>query len=267
MSRRATFSTGYDHSKLYTYSNLWKYYRRNEHFATRDYEVFRRARETLQQHVGPLSTEIRVLEVGSGQRFAVTLLLHSSGVAAAGIDVDYVDPTFSPAGFLGIWHHNGFERFLKSLVRHLLFDKTYYVALAEQFGKPLRWDGVDIRRMNVCNLSFPDNSFDYVFSHSVFEHIEDVERAAEELARALKKGGIADLDAHLYPSISGGHNLEWLRPDEVPSTKVPPWDHLRDNQYPAFLYLNQLREGDYLDIFGKQFSLLHVESVYEGEQC
>lgn len=38
-------------------------------------------------------------------------------------------------------------------------------------------------------IPFPDESFDSVISTQVFEHVEDPERAAQEIGRVLKKGG------------------------------------------------------------------------------
>ncbi len=45
---------------------------------------------------------------------------------------------------------------------------------------------------NILSLRFPDESFDYVVSDQVFEHIEgDPFQAARECHRVLKPGGIA----------------------------------------------------------------------------
>ncbi len=39
-------------------------------------------------------------------------------------------------------------------------------------------------------LSFPDGSFDVVFSNEVFEHVPDLRRAVGEIARVLRPGGL-----------------------------------------------------------------------------
>lgn len=44
--------------------------------------------------------------------------------------------------------------------------------------------------MDVCEMRFPDNSFDFVFSSGVFEHVKFPERAVSEIMRVLKSGGV-----------------------------------------------------------------------------
>lgn len=60
--------------------------------------------------------------------------------------------------------------------------------------------------------------------------------------------------------------MEWAYPDEEPSRTVPPWDHLRQNLYPAHVYLNKWREKDYLSAFQKYFTIVESQSRYEGQE-
>ena len=120
--------------------------------------------------------------------------------------------------------------------------------------------------MSATALDFPDNHFDFIFSNAVFEHINDPDKAASEVARVLKPGGVFSVLVHLFPSLSGGHNLDWSWPDESPSKTVPPCDHLRQNLYPTHAYLNKLRERDFLEIFSKHFTVLNATCRYEGER-
>lgn len=50
-------------------------------------------------------------------------------------------------------------------------------------------DRITLGRESLLELSFPDQSFDYVLCWGVLMHIPDVERAVAELARVLKPGG------------------------------------------------------------------------------
>jgi len=46
-------------------------------------------------------------------------------------------------------------------------------------------------------LPFPDDSFDFIFSHQVFEHVTQPEVACRELARVLRPRGVS---IHVFPS-------------------------------------------------------------------
>jgi ubiquinone/menaquinone biosynthesis C-methylase UbiE len=45
-------------------------------------------------------------------------------------------------------------------------------------------------------IPFPDNTFDFVFSNSVLEHVQDLDSALSEIYRVLKPGGAS---LHLFP--------------------------------------------------------------------
>ncbi len=51
--------------------------------------------------------------------------------------------------------------------------------------------GVQYPEVDMQNLPYKDNSFDFVISDQVIEHLEDPKKAVEELYRVLKVGGIA----------------------------------------------------------------------------
>jgi hypothetical protein len=46
---------------------------------------------------------------------------------------------------------------------------------------------------------------------------------------------------------------------------VPPWDHLRDNNFPANVYLNKLRLSDYRQIFHANIEVVEEQLSHEGE--
>lgn len=202
-----------------------------------------------------------VLEIGCGSRAGTLILHHTAGATAVGIDYDV--PAISWRGVLGQLRVNGAERAAKTLVRKAVFDRRYYGRLRELYGAPLRMD-VDARQMDARRLDFPDCSFDLVYSSSTFEHIDGVDEAAAEVARVLRPGGTAWIDAHLYPSLSGGHVLGWNDPSRPPSSP-PPWDHLRDRSAPAHVNLNRLRADDYLEAFGRHLTIVDRTFVTEGE--
>ena len=50
---------------------------------------------------------------------------------------------------------------------------------------------VDYPEVDMQNLPYRDNSFDFVISDQVIEHLEDPKKAIEDSYRVLNKGGIA----------------------------------------------------------------------------
>jgi len=166
-----TTTTGFEKSKVNTYLNLLKYFNRNDAFARHDYYGYLRVKEIIEKNIGRLTPETRILEIGCGQRFARTMLFHSEGVKITGIDLDFVDTSFSIGSMVNIWRINGFERFIKTIVRHFFYDRKYYTVIEQEYGKPLKWSDLDVRRMSAYNLDFASNYFDFIFSNAVFEHI------------------------------------------------------------------------------------------------
>jgi len=264
MAKAVTFSTGFERSKLRAYWSLLRHYGDNREFARHDFGVFCEARAILERYLGPMSNGVRVLEIGSGQRFPVTLLFHSFGAQAVGIDMDCVAPRPSWRSFRDTRRRNGLERALKTLARQALFDRAYYEALERLADRPLRRGSVDLRAMDACALEFSPNAFDFVVSSSVFEHINDVGRATQEMARVLRPGGVAYVAVCPFAGLSGGHHYEWAQPDDDRRRSVPPWDHLRQNRFPTQVYLNRLREQDYLATFGGSLQIVDVTTFAQG---
>jgi len=52
-----------------------------------------------------------------------------------------------------------------------------------------KFNNVEFVKMTVPALDFPDNTFDFVFSFQVIEHIEDDKEYLKEISRVLKPGG------------------------------------------------------------------------------
>lgn len=238
----------------------------NQDFAREHYAFFADMQAHLREYIGDLPG-LRVLDVGCGKAFWLTLLLHSCGARATGIDVEVVEPDRNLDKYLCILRRNGPERALRTLVWDVVYAAPYYRELASVCPFPLRFDGVDVRQMSVTELDCPDDTFDLVVSHEVFEHLPDVSAALRSLQRVMKPDGITYIYVHNYTSLSGGHHIAWKYPDTEPSTAVPPWDHLRDNRYPEIpSWTNRLRERDYRQALGERFEILEwFPTATEGE--
>ncbi len=218
----------------------------------------------IKANLGPDLGGLRLLEIGCGQRASQTILFTADGLTATGIDVEV--PTFrmTLGSLLQVLRANGWERGLKSILRHWLFDGQFFRRLSCQYGKPLPRDRVDVRLMSATHVEFPDNYFSFVYSSLVFEHIDDVPAAVREVNRVLKPQGRAWINVHLFPSLSGGHHPEWTDARRPPAhPRVPPWDHLQDNRYPAHSHLNRWRLTDYRKIFNTYLEVLEESQVME----
>ncbi len=207
----------------------------------------------------------RTLDLGCGQKATQTALFHADGANATGIDVEVPTFKFGIGAFFQTLQRHGAERAFKSLARHVLFDGRFFSELSRLYGQPVSFEQLDVHIMDATATSFDDSTFDFVSSMAVFEHISDVPAAVQELNRILKPGGIAVITPHLFPSLSGGHCLEWLHPDQMPAKNVEPWDHLRDNLHPAGAYMNHMKLSEYRDIFRTLLNVVDEQVTREGE--
>jgi ubiquinone/menaquinone biosynthesis C-methylase UbiE len=207
-----------------------------------------------------------ILDIGCGQTAPQTVLFKADGANIIGLDMEVPTLTMSPSVFYRSFRTNGLERAIKSLARHFLFDRRFFSKLSAAYGKPLELNGLDLRVMSAVDMPFDNDFFDFVYSTWVFEHVDDVPGALKEIARVAKPSAILWFAVHLYPSLSGGHNPEWVSPDQNPSKTVPPWDHLRENKVPVNTFLNKLRLDDYKKIFPDYFDILDLQLSREGEK-
>jgi len=239
----------------------------NRDFAREHYQFFTTMQRNLKKYGLDDLRGLRALDVGCGKAYWLTLLLHSCGAQATGIDTEFVEPGYSIGKYWGILRSNGPERAVRTLVWDIFYGPPYYRELAKVSEIPLRFENVDAQRVSATRLDFPDNTFDLVVSHEVFEHIADIPTALRNLHRIMKPDGLTYIYIHNYASISGGHHIAWKYPDTEPSGEVPPWDHLRQHRYPDIpSWINCLRERDYRAAFEAQFDILDwFPTTTEGE--
>lgn len=63
--------------------------------------------------------------------------------------------------------------------------------------------GLDVIEGSATELPFDDATFDVVYSFKVLAHIEDIQKAMNEVSRVLKPGGVAALEFYNPRSIRG----------------------------------------------------------------
>jgi SAM-dependent methyltransferase len=255
--------------------NASQMYRKHFMYTGREVETYRQRYELLARllmdSTGRSLSGSRVLEVGCGQRAVMPLLFAARGAEASAVDVEIPTYDMNVRSFFRVLRRNGLHRAVKSASRHLLFDRRFFTGLAEACDVILRpFPTIDVEVNDVARAELPRDRFDMVFSFNVMEHIVDVESAVRNMNAALKSEGVGFVTVHLFPSLSGGHCMDWqyaldpAYPEWGIPADVPPWDHLRENRFPADSFLNKLRLADYRRIFHRETAAVAEEDTREG---
>ena len=190
-----------------------------------------------------------VLVVGCGQT-PRELLGFGAHNQVTGIDLDVIPSGFDPRSYLRLLRENGAVRVVKTLGRKALgIDRNFAAEMNRQLGAtdaslPM------IRQMDAAAMSFPDASFDLVYSYSVFEHLPDPAAVLAEMRRVLRPGGIGFVSAHYWTSESGAHDIRVFAGER---DQISLWAHLRPahrHETTENAYLNHWRVEQYRRLFG-----------------
>jgi hypothetical protein len=202
-------------------------------------------------------------EIGCGQRPYRLLYYRHKGINALGVDMDKVVFSANPLEILKSLRRNGLERTAKTYVRFFLFD----IAENRQLKSHLqieRWPLDKIKHGTAANaINWPDQTFDLIYSDAVFEHIpkQELEKICALMVRHMHSESIAVISPMVFTGIKGGHNVEWYNVDTSGLRQCPPWDHLRENRYPANTYLNKMWLRDYHEMFSRYFHILKADPL------
>jgi SAM-dependent methyltransferase len=241
--------------------------------------LYAQADALTRKYCGKPLAHCRVLEIGYGTRPLRMLWLWHHGIDVHGVDLDYPLLRFSPARLRQMAKTNGIERALKSAVRYAVLDRRQYGAMQKTLIdrsalKPgASFWGDFAARLTVQNAADPAfwataGRFDFIYSVDVFEHIPkpQVDGIVTAMAGALEANGVALIRPDLFTGISGSHRPEWYkeRLGETFVRKAPPWDHLRQNRYPANSYLNGMRLGEYEEIFAAHLTIAERNPIDYG---
>jgi SAM-dependent methyltransferase len=206
----------------------------------------------------------RILDVGAGQRLT-QLAYFSRTNDAVGIDLEVIAQGFDLRAYARMLRLNGLRRTAKTVARKaLLIDARHRSEVARQLGLQ-RFPRLKVLQMDVSRMTFPDSSFDFVFSYSVFHHLPDPAQAFREVARVLRPGGVAYISCQLYTSATG-----CLDPRYFPSVspQAVRWPHLRSpysSDVRQNAVLNQLRLDEWRDVIGSTLPGAEVISRGHGQ--
>src|SRR5579859_2120688 len=200
------------------------------------------------ERTGVIVAGKKVLDIGPGQQFGV-LRCFSLANECVAIDTDVIPSGWDLAGWIGMLRHNTGMRVMKTLGRKALgVDRRIRTALARDLGVR-DFPKERVLRMSATKMDFEPDTFDLVYSHSVFEHIDDPEAALSEVRRVLRPGGVAYISVHLYNSHAGAHDPRIFAQG---SPKPPYWPHLRPTHAATVrpgTYLNKLSLADWRALF------------------
>lgn len=189
-----------------------------------------------------------VLDLGAGQRLN-QLAYFSLRTDAIGIDSDVIVQGFDVPGYLRMLRLNGARRTLKTIARKmLLVDLRYRREMAKQLHVS-RIPKLRVIQMVAERLGFADESFDLVYSQSVFSHLHDPERVLAEMVRVLRPGGVIYIDFLLYTARTGCMDVRVLGGR---SAELPLWAHLRpefEAEVRESAFLNKIRLARWVEIF------------------
>lgn len=230
--------------------------------AAMHYEGFRQWR----RHLASLGVDSlagqRVLDIGCGDRAALSLLFALHGAHVSAVDVLPVHlGRRRPLMWARLMVESGIGSASRQIARDVLHTWRYWRHLRRVASVPaLPFDSVSIHKMNAENLDFPDSTFSVVASAAVWEHIRDVVSATREVNRVLAADGLACIQIAMFPSLQGGHHAEWHSTDPDPRRTIKPWDHLRVDARPLPLYCNSWRESQFRDVFEREMIIVEWES-------
>jgi SAM-dependent methyltransferase len=116
-------------------------------------------------------------------------------------------------------------------------------------------------RMNITDLLFRDDTFDFILCSHVLEHVVDDRRAMRELNRVLKPTGCALVLVPVFPHLENTYEDVGITSFEERASAFAQGDHVRQ---PGLDYPNRLIEAgfvvdvvDYPALVGEEVSRHH----------
>ncbi len=175
-------------------------------------------------HTGVELRNLRMLDIGPGQYLAQMTYFAALGNDVLGADSDVIVQGFDPRGYLRMFRSNGARRAVKTLARKALrFDVRFDVALRRELGIAGRRPRLSVLQMDATRIELGGESFDFVYSISVLQHVPDPGAAVSEIVRLLRPGGVAYVEFVNFTGPGGALCVSSMRGRDA----LPTWAHLR----------------------------------------
>jgi SAM-dependent methyltransferase len=150
-------------------------------------------------------------------------------------------------------------------VLHFAPEPFFKSLFLNRFGKyetaELCMKGVDYH-VDIQNLPFKDETYDFIFASHVLEHVPDDKKAVQEIRRILKPNGIAVLPVPVVCEIT----VEYpeANPDEAYHFRAPGMDYFK--RYETHFENVEVRTSDALP--GKHQPFIYEDrSVWPTKAC
>lgn len=191
----------------------------------------------------------RILEIGPGANLGTGLLFVASGAKKySGLDLFQGPQLYNRQSYAAAYD-------LLNLVAPASIrvkpEQIYAVEGDRVVFKPERMEYLYPRES--FDIRLPDGSLDFVFSHSVFEHISDPDRTVMAIAKVLRRGGISAHHFDMRDHTDFSRPLEFLKADEN------AW-RARFAGENAYQYTNRRRLSDFVRMIERSgLKILKVE--------
>jgi SAM-dependent methyltransferase len=220
------------------------------------------ALEDIELAQGKPVKDMDILEIGSGQK-SIQLAVLGLGNRAVGIDQESSNDDLGVQRILHTIRTDGIVRAAKTVVRKLLrFDNATKKEFSKQMGLAT-WPQLNVKKMDAGNMSFPNNSFDVIYSRAVFEHLSSPADVLREVERVIRPGGVFYCLLHLYTSYSGCHDVR-IFANRAPY--LPLWPHLRRPHKHKVIqntYLNRLSLAEWRNLFSDALPGVQVDALMD----
>ncbi len=207
--------------------------------------------ELVQSSYGTTLEGLRMLDVGAGQRM-LEMKYFSVKNTVVGIDRDVIVEGIDPRAYLRLLMRQGVNRTAKTIGRKSLgIDRRQTRELAKVL-RVRRFPKLTVRQMDAAKMTFESDSFDFVYSFAVFQHLENPHAVVEEMRRVVKPGGVFYADFILYTGRTGAHDLRLMGGR---TAEIPLWAHLRPDKSQEVrqtAYLNRLRLPEWRSMFDER---------------